>query len=55
MKNLTDFRKTVETGLDPRLGLATLGESSLKKKKVSFSSITSLNGTRFSTVLHFIG
>ena len=36
MKNLTDFRKTVETGLDPRLGLATLGESSLKKKKGQF-------------------
>ena len=29
MKNLTDFRKTVETGVDPRLNTVCLHESKL--------------------------
>ena len=29
MKNLTDFRKTVETGVDPRLNKVCLHESKL--------------------------
>ena len=30
MKNLTDFRKTVETGLDPCLQLTSLSNSEVK-------------------------
>ena len=29
MKNLTDFRKTVETGVDPRLSISTTNQVNL--------------------------
>ena len=31
MKNLTDFRKTVETGVDPRLHMIKLAKPPLKQ------------------------
>ena len=37
MKTLTDFRKTVETGVDPRLNLTN---TSLRSTKSFFSEVT---------------
>ena len=37
MKNLTDFRKTVETGLDPRLSIHKLKAEEMHFRAFSFS------------------
>ena len=48
MKNLTDFRKTVETGLDPRLTTAVTGPHVTRNTqttvKLVFKSLISVAG-----------
>ena len=43
MKNLTDFRKTVETGVDPRL---SIHKSKAEEMHFQFTSRTKLKGKK---------
>ena len=47
MKNLTDFRKTVETGMDPRLGFTG------KVRKLLFSVVKRGFSSRHYNIKHY--